>query len=169
MRNLMKTIAVLLFVAAAATVNAQTPKFGHIDLQALIQVMPERTTAEEDYSSFQGELEEILGGMQNDLQVKMDEFQKLGEEASQIKKDAKIAEIQDMQQRIQNYTQTAQGQMQQKNAELFKPIVDKAQNAIGEVAKEKGLIYVFESNNLLYKSNESIDLLPLVKVKLGIE
>ena len=89
----MKTIAVLLFVAAAATVNAQTPKFGHIDLQALIQVMPERTTAEEDYSSFQGELEEILGGMQNDLQVKMDEFQKLGEEASQIKKDAKIAEI----------------------------------------------------------------------------
>ncbi len=50
----------------------------------------------------------------------------------------------------------------------MKPIYDKAQAAIAEVAKEKGLIYVFEVNSVLYKSNESVDLLPLVKTKLGI-
>jgi outer membrane protein len=93
----------------------------------------------------------------------------MGAEASQIKRDAKVTEIQDMQQRIQNYSQTAQGQLQQKQAEVLKPVYDKAQKAIEDVAKEKGLLYVFEVNSLLYKSNESLDVLPLVKTKLGIQ
>ena len=67
MRNLMKLSAVLLFVVMAVTVNAQTLKFGHIDLQALIQVMPERATAETEFNNFQGELEDILGDMQKEL------------------------------------------------------------------------------------------------------
>ena len=62
--------------------------------------------------------------------------------------------------------------MQQKQGELLKPVFEKAEKAIEEVAKEKGLIYVFDSGvgnrTILYKSNQSIDLLPLVKAKLGI-
>jgi outer membrane protein len=43
--------------------------------------------------------------------------------------------------------------------------------AIDEVAKEQELMYVFEtgSNVVLYKSNQSLDLFPLVKQKLNIE
>jgi outer membrane protein len=63
--------------------------------------------------------------------------------------------------------------MQQKQADLFKPIFAKAEKGIEEVAKEKGLIYVFDVSEggsvVLYKSNESMDLLPLVKTKLGIK
>jgi outer membrane protein len=131
--------------------------------------MPERTAAEQELNTFQKELEDVLTEMQNNLQTAMAGFEQLGADASEIKRNAKVAEIQDMQQRIQNYTQNAQGQIQQKNGELFKPIMDKAQNAIGEVAKEKGLLYVFEVNSLLFKSNESVDVLPLVKTKLGIQ
>jgi outer membrane protein len=170
MRNLMKFVAVVLFVGITATVSAQTPKFGHIDLQALIQVMPERATAETQFNKFQGELEEVFGELQKDLQTKMGEFEKMGEEVSEIKKNAKVAEIQDMQQRIQNYQQTAQTQLQQKQSELLQPVFDKAEKAIEEVAKEKGLIYVFDIGTkvVLYKSNESLDVLPFVKTKLGI-
>ena len=170
MRNLIKFIAVFLFIGITATVSAQTPKFGHIDLQALIQVMPERAAAETQFNTFQSDLEEIFGEMQKDLQTKMAEFEALGDSASEIKKNAKIADIQDMQQRIQNYQQTAQGQLQQKQTEVLKPVFDKAEAAIGEVAKEKGLIYVFDIGTkvVLYKSNESMDVLPLVKTKLGI-
>lgn len=170
MRNLMKFVAVVLFVGITATVSAQTPKFGHIDLQALIQVMPERATAETQFNKFQADLEEVFGELQKDLQTKMTEFEAMGEEVSEIKKNAKVAEIQDMQQRIQNYQQTAQTQLQQKQSELLQPVFDKAEDAIGVVAKEKGLIYVFDIGTkvVLYKSNESIDVLPLVKTKLGL-
>ncbi len=167
----MKFITVLIFVAAAVTVNAQTPKFGHVDLQALIQVMPERTVAETDFNAFQAELEDILGEMQKDYQTKLASFEQLGADASEIKKTAKITELQDIQQRIQNYQQTAQQQLQQKQGELLQPVFDKAEKAIEEVAKEKGLIYVFDIGTkvVLYKSNESLDVFPLVKTKLGIQ
>ena len=133
--------------------------------------MPERATAETAFNKFQGELEEIFGDMQKDLQTKMADFQQLGDSISEIKKNAKVAEIQDMQQRIQNYQQTANQQLQAKQTELLKPVFDKAENAVAEVAKEKGLIYVFDMGPkvILYKSNESMDLLPLVKTKLGIK
>lgn len=173
MRNLMKFIAIVLFVGITAAVSAQAPKFGHIELQALIQVMPERATAETEFNKFQGDLEEVFGELQKDLQTKMTEFQELGDSVSEIKRNAKVTEIQDMQQRIQNYEQTARQQMQQKQADLFKPIFAKAEKGIEEVAKEKGLIYVFDVSEggsvVLYKSNESMDLLPLVKTKLGIK
>lgn len=174
MRNLMKLMAVLLFtVTSIAATNAQTLKFGHIDLQALVQVMPERTTAETAFNAFQTELEEILGEMQKDYQTKLAEFEGLGTDASEIKKNAKIAEIQDVQQRIQNYQQTASMQVQQKQSELLQPVFDKAEKAIEEVAKENGLLYVFDSGagnrTILYKSNASIDVLPLAKAKLGIQ
>ncbi len=168
MRNLVKVAAFMFIIFTASAVNAQTPKFGHIDLQALIQVMPERAKAETEFNKFQGDLEDIFADMQKNYQAKLTELEQMGDSASEIKRNAKIAELQDMQQRIQNYQQTAQGQLQQKNAEIMKPIYDKAQNAIAEVAKEKGLIYVFEVNSLLYKSTESIDILPLVKTKMGI-
>jgi len=170
MRNLMKFIAVFIFVGIAASVSAQAPKFGHIDLQALVQLMPERATAETQFNAFQSDLEEIFGEMQKDLQTKMGGLEQLGDSASEIKRNAKIAEIQDMQQRIQNYQQTAQQQLQQKQSELLQPVFDKAEKAIGDVAKEKGLIYVFDIGTkvVLYKSAESMDVLPLVKTKLGI-
>lgn len=168
MRNLVKIAAFMFIVFTATAVSAQTPKFGHIDLQALIQVMPERAKAETEFNKFQGDLEDIFTDMQKNYQAKLTELEQMGDSVSEIKRNAKIAELQDMQQRIQNYQQTAQTQLQQKNAEIMKPIYDKAQNTIAEVAKEKGLIYVFEVNSLLYKSTESIDVLPLVKTKLGI-
>lgn len=173
MRNLLKFVAVFVVLAVATSVNAQAQKFGHIDLQALIQVMPERASAETEFNKVQDEMEEILAGMQKDLQAKMGEFEKLGADASEIKKNAKITEIQDIQQRIQNYQNAAGQQLQQKQIEVLQPVFDKAEKAIAEVAKEKDLLYVFDlsegNRNVLYKSNQSLDLLPLVKLKLGIK
>jgi outer membrane protein len=171
MRNLIKFMALILFAGFISSANAQSLKFGHIDLQALVQLMPERATAETEFNSFQSELEDVLAEMQQNYQQKLQELEQLGEDASEVKRNAKITELQDIQQRIQNYQMTAQQQLQQKQAELLQPVFDKAENAIGEVAKEQSLLYVFDvgSNVVLYKSNQSLDILPMVKEKLGIQ
>lgn len=151
-------------------VNAQTLKFGHIDLQALIQVMPERATVETEFNNFQKDLEDVFMEMQENYQAKLKELEQLAKDASEIKRNAKISELQDMQVRMQNYQESGQQQVEQKYQELLKPLFDKANAAIGEVGKELELMYVFEmgSNVVLYKSNLSIDVLPLVKKKLEI-
>jgi len=171
MNNVTKLLAVLFFTVVSATVNAQTLKFGHIDLPTLLQVMPERITVETEFNNFQKDLEDVLMEMQQNYQAKLKVLEQLGKDASEIKRNAKIGELQDMQQRMQNYQESGQQQVEQKYQELLKPLFDKANAAIGEIGKELGLMYVFEisSNAVLYKSNESIDVLPLVKKKLGIE
>ena len=54
---------------SASFAKAQAPKFGHIDLQALIQVMPERADAEKKFNAYQKELEDALGVMQKEFQT----------------------------------------------------------------------------------------------------
>lgn len=173
MRNLIKITAVVFFVAIAGFTNAQTPKFGHIDLQALIQIMPERDSAEAAFTKFQDELEGLLGTMQKELTTLYEEFEKLPANTSDLVKNAKAQEIQDKNQRITTYSNNANQQLNQKYTELMTPIFDKAKAAVEAVAKEQGLIYVFDVSNqggiILYKSNESKDVLPQVKVKLGLK
>lgn len=169
MRNLIRFAAIILLVVVSASVNAQTLKFGHIDLQALIQVMPERTTAETEFTKFQNELGDVYDELQKDYETKMTEFESLGVDVSEVRRNEKVKDIQNITQRIQDFQQNSQVQLQQKQTELMQPIYDKAEAAIEEVAKEQGLIYVFEANSVLYKSNQSTDILPLVKQKLGIQ
>jgi outer membrane protein len=95
----------------------------------------------------------------------------MGQEVSELKRNAKISELQNLNERIQGYHANAQQQIQKKYQELLNPLYEKAMEAISAVAKEQELMYVFEtgSNVVLYKSNQSLDLFPLVKQKLGIE
>ncbi|NQU84870.1 MAG: OmpH family outer membrane protein, partial [Mariniphaga sp.] len=71
----MKLTVVAIFVLITGFASAQAPKFGHIDLQALIQVMPERTVAEEQFNTFQAELEDLLGTMQAEYQTLIEQYQ----------------------------------------------------------------------------------------------
>ncbi|MFZ5430201.1 MAG: OmpH family outer membrane protein [Bacteroidota bacterium] len=173
MRNLSKIIAVVSFVLIAGMAAGQNPKFGHIDLQALIQLMPERTKAEADYTKHIEELEEQMGTMQKEYETKLTDYLQKRDSLSELVRSAREGEIQDLQQRIQNFQMIAQQQLQQKQSEMLRPIFEKAQNAVAEVGKEKGLIYVFdvsgELGTVLYKSSESLDVLPLAKQKLGIQ
>ena len=169
MRNLLKITAVVLLIVASAATNAQTLKFGHIDLEALIQVMPESAAAQTELENLQRELEEVLLELSEEFQQKLTEYEQLGDDVSEIRRNAKITEIQELNTRSDNFRNNAVQQIDYKRAELLQPILEKAENAIEEVARAQSLVYVFDSNYLYYKSNVSIDILPLVKERLGIK
>lgn len=170
----MKKLFIILFVllaGMATTSFAQAPKFGHIDIQQLIQVMPERTTAVNELEKTAKELEDMLGTMQTELQTMYKDFQDKQETMSDLVKQAKYEDINAKQQRIETFRTQSEQQLQQKQQELMKPIIAKADSCIEVVAKEQGLLYVFDisSRVVLYKSNQSVDCFPLVKKKMGIE
>ncbi|MDP2888058.1 MAG: OmpH family outer membrane protein [Bacteroidota bacterium] len=171
MKSVLKICVLGIFFFSAGFANAQAPKFGHIDLQALIETMPERATAESQFVAYQKELEDALGMMQKEFQAKYLEFATKRDSLSETVRKMKEEDLNAMNERIQTYQQTAQQQLQAKQGELLKPVFDKADKAVKEVGAEKGLIYVFDmsSRTILYNSKESLDLLPLVKTKLGIK
>ncbi len=171
MKSVFKICVLGILLLSAGFANAQAPKFGHIDLQALIQVMPERATAEKQFTAYQKELEDALGVMQKEFQTLYMDYATKRDSLSETIRKMKEDDLNAKNERIQTYQQNAQQQLNTKQQELLKPVFDKADKAIKEVGAEKGLIYVFDmsSRTILYNSKESLDLLPLVKAKLGIQ
>ena len=171
MKSLFKIFVLGILLLSAGYANAQTPKFGHIDLQALIGLMPERAAAEKQYLSFQKELEDALALMQKELQAKFVDYTAQKDSLSETTRRMKEEDLNAMNERVQNYQSTASQQLQAKQGELLKPVFDKADKAVKDVGAEKGLIYVFDmsSRTILYNSKESLDILPLVKTKLAIK
>ena len=164
------TISLLLFVGASA--SAQTLKFGHIDFQALITAMPERDVAQKAMAKMQTDLESQLSVMQKEYQTKGQEYVALVKQpnVTDAIRQAKEADIQSLQERITTFQQQAQENLQKEESKQFQPVVEKARKAIGEVAKEQGMLYVFEVNSVLYfNTAQSTDMMPLVKTKLGLK
>jgi len=156
----------IIFVALA--VNAQ--KFGHITAELLLQDMPEYDSAQVKLQELNKSYELEIERIQVEINKKIEEFQQTEATMSQLIKEAKASEIQEMQARLQNFAQTAQQDLQQQQMVLIQPVMDKARKAIEEVAKEHGLLYVFDMSqgNPVYASDESLDMLPLVKANLGL-
>src|SRR5690554_341166 len=139
----MKRIIILVTVmvmALSSGLKAQELKFGHIDMQELIQVMPERTSALSTLETEAGELEDMLMTMQQELQTMFEEYTQKRETMSDLVRQAKEEDIQAKQQRIEVFRTQADQQLQQKQQELMAPIFDKADKAIAEVAKENNLV-----------------------------
>ena len=152
----------------ALAVNAQ--KFGHITAELLLQEMPEYDSAQVKLQDLNTSYELEIERIQVEINKKIEEFQQTEATMSQLIKEAKASEIQEMQQRLQNFAQTAQQDLQQQQMAFLQPVMDKARKAIEAVAKEHGLLYVFDMSqgNPVYASEESMDMLPLVKTKLGL-
>ncbi|MCL4483198.1 MAG: OmpH family outer membrane protein [Bacteroidetes bacterium] len=172
MRHFLSVIffSLLLFVGASA--SAQTLKFGHIDFQGLIAQMPERDVAQKAMTKMQTDLESQLGVMQKEYQTKGQEYVALVKQANVTDaiRQAKEADIQSLQERITTFQQQAQDNLQKEETKQFQPVVEKARKAIAEVAKEQGMLYVFEVNSVLYfNPAQSTDMMPLVKAKLGLK
>ena len=56
-----------------------------------------------------------------------------------------MQELNEMQNSIREYNQTATQDVQKKQEELMRPIIEKARNIIQEVARSKGYDYVLDS------------------------
>jgi outer membrane protein len=60
--------------------------------------------------------------------------------------------------------------MQKKKEELYSPIIKKAEDAINQIAKEKSYSYIFDTSvGAVLFAQDSDDILPIVKTKLGLK
>ncbi len=167
--KIMKRITLAIGILSMAVVlHAQ--KFGHIPSDQLVQAMPEYDTAQQKLQDLRKQYDLEIERLQVEINKKIEEYSNTESTMSGLIKEAKASEIQEMQVRLQNFAQTAQQDLQQQSVTVMQPVMDKARKAIEEVAKEKGLIYVFDisQGNPIYSSEESLDLLPLVKARLGL-
>jgi len=164
----MKKLA-LLAVFGLLTSGTYAQKIGHINSQELLSLMPERTTAETSLQDYAKGLESQLTSMQTEYQSMVENYQNNEGSYDDLTKQDKIAEIQSLQERLTTFQQSAQSSLQQKEQELLQPILEKAQNAIDEVADKGKYTYILDSSaGLILYSKDSEDILDKVKKELGL-
>ncbi len=170
MIRITKGLMIAALFLCAASISAQTLKFGHINSQELLMSMPERDSSETKLKKVAKDLQEQIETLQVEFNKKYQDYLQKKATFSDAIREMKEKELNDLQQRSQEFEQTAQQDYQKQQAELMKPIVDKANAAIQRVAKANGFLFVFDVSTgaVAYFSDQSVDVLPLVKKELGI-
>ncbi len=171
MKKFFYSILVFAGLAIAPAANAQ--KFAHIDYDSLLSIMPEMTKANEDAATFYKKLENEMLTMQTELDNKLKAYDAdkdmLAKTPSLLQ--MREAELNSLNQRIQNFQMTAQTDLQNEVARLKKPIIEKVEKAIKDYAKEKGYKYVFDSSksaSILLFADPADDIFAAIKLKLNI-
>ncbi|UYQ92464.1 OmpH family outer membrane protein [Chitinophaga horti] len=171
----MKKYIVILAVAVAGlfSVNASAQsKVAHINSQVLVEAMPDAKTAQTKIQAFADTLDRDFKAMQDELQAQAKDLDAKAGNGTMSPNmiEIKQKQLQDMQRNIQAFQQSASQQIEAKQAQLMKPVIDKAKKAIEDVAKEKGYTYVIDTyQGTLLVTPTGDDILALVKTKLGIK
>ncbi|MAZ97051.1 MAG: hypothetical protein CMP53_05970 [Flavobacteriales bacterium] len=160
-----------LTIGFAATAVAQQ-KIGHIDVEELVAVMPETQTANAEIQKYQEQLEGDSQAMQEEYMTKMQNAQANVDTWTQLRLQKEQEELEAMGQRIMQFNQSAQQELQRKQMDLMLPIIEKAQEAINTVAKSNSFTYILDSSTgkavVVFLDNGE-DIMPLVKAELGIQ
>ena len=163
---------VIMAIFAGQNVLAQSFKFAHINSDELIKAMPEYDSATVKLEKTRKELVNALELMTVELNNKADAYSKEMKTLTDLVKQAKEQELQDMQKRIQDFQTNAQTKLQEEQAAVFQPIIAKADKAMKDVGKEGGFFYIFDiaKGPLVYfDETKSINVMALVKTKLGLK
>lgn len=162
----------LMAIFAGQRTMAQGFKFAHINSDELIKAMPEYDSATVKLERQRKELVNTLELMNVELSNKADTYNKEMKTLTDLVRQTKEQELQDMQARIQTFQTNAQTTLQESQTTLFQPIFAKADKAIKDVGKEGGYIYVFDSKPgqiLYFDEAKSTNILAPVKTKLGLK
>ncbi|KWW25958.1 MAG: OmpH family outer membrane protein [bacterium] len=162
-------LGVALFVMSGIA-NAQV-KIAHVNTAEILDAMPDKAKAEKSLEKYYGELQSQLETMAKEYQTKMQDYEANQATMSNLVKQSKEKEIVDLQTRITQFQANAENEFENKRAELLKPILDKIQNAINAVGKEKGYTYMLDlaTGAAVYVGDNAVDATKDVKSKLGIK
>lgn len=174
----MKRIGVFILIASISAASLQTTiaqttlKFGHINNDELVRSMPEFDSAMVKLEKLRQQYVKDIELLQVELNNAYNRYLTENSKWSDLVKQTKEEELGAMQQKIENFQLQAQQNMQEKQTQLFEPIVAKAEKAIKSVARENGFLYIFDTSKgvlLFYDEKTSIDIMSLVKAKLEIK
>lgn len=158
-----------LVLLLAATGYAQ--KFGYCNSAEVLTQIPEVKAADSDLQAFQAQLTKRGQDMVKALQEKAAELKRKEEQGTISPKEleAQSAKLKEEEAKIGAYEQEMMNKLSQKREELFKPIFDRFNKAMDDVAKENGFSMVFDKNTqVVLFADESLDVTKLLKTKMGI-
>ena len=162
----------ILLIAIASLVSLSAfaqPKFAHVNLNELVQLMPEMDQARAAMAASNTEAQETYQAMVDEFNTKYQQYQQKASSWTTAIRESKEKELTEIQQRIQEFGQSIEQELQQQQQQLMAPTYQKAQETVNTLAKNGGYIYVIDVTSVLYYDPlQSVDLTSQARKALNI-
>jgi outer membrane protein len=173
MKNKLFLAIASVLVLAGASAQAQL-KVGYTNVDYVLSQLPDSKQIESELKTYRTQLESQLQTKYKDFQAKADDYKTNGEKMSEVIRQDKEKELQNMQTSIQEFEKNAEASMQKKQQTLLAPVLEKIQKTIKDVAKENGYTYVFntdagyQTTPIILSAPDEDNISNLVLKKLGV-
>jgi len=135
--------------------NAQA-KVAHVDVSEIMSKMPAMLDAQNQLQKLSGTYDAEYKKMVEEYQTKIKKYETESTTATEAVNTERAKEVQDMQKRIVDYRDNAQKELQQKDNDIMKPIMEKVKASIQKVGKAKGFQYVLDGSTLILADGPNI-------------
>jgi outer membrane protein len=147
-------------------------KFAYINSQAILGNLPEVKQANANIETFRNQLISLGQKKVEALQKKYKELEQKQSrgELSPLQLDNEAKKLKTDEEKLAKFDQESQQRIMEKSEELLKPIRDKVQKAIDDVAKANGYEFIFDASmGFILYADQNTDISDKVKAKLGIK
>ena len=141
-------IAAILMLGANQTITAQA-KTAHVDVSEIMTKMPAMLDAQKQLEKLSTTYDADYKKMVEEYQAKLKKYEAEAATVNEAINGDRSKEVQDMQKRIVDYRDNAQKELQQKESDIVKPLMEKVRASIQKVGKAKGYQYVLDGSTLL--------------------
>lgn len=141
-------IAALFVFGATQTINAQA-KTAHVDVSEIMAKMPAMLDAQTQLEKLSATYDADYKKMVEEYQGKLKKYEGESTTVTDAVNGERSKEVQDMQKRIVDFRDNAQKELQQKESDIVKPLMEKVRASIQKVGKAKGFQYVLDGSTLL--------------------
>lgn len=158
----------ILAILISLPTMAFAQKFGVVDYQNIMMDMPEIKEMQATIDASSKKYEEEYKNLTEKFQKEFTDFQALPEDTPQSIKDRRAQELQDLEQKSQQFLANAQQELQQQQQRLLAPIQERVRQAIETVGREGTFTFIFEKTQPLFTGTDAVDVTTQVRTKLGI-
>lgn len=151
-------------------------KIGYTNVDYVISKLPESKVMQNQIEVTKAQLDKAIGETYKEAQEKYEAYQKNGAQMTDVIRADKEKELQNLQTRIQEMQTNAQQSLQTKQQQLLEPILTKVNNAIQDVGKENGFLYILNMDAgqgttpiILFAASEENNATNAILRKLGVD
>jgi outer membrane protein len=166
-------LALVISAASAAPVLAQgapsTPKIAYIDSKVVLSRAPGRQQAEDTFNKEMEASRTQVQKMGDSLQTMIADYQKTQATLAANIKEQREAAIRKKQEDYQSRAGQLDQQMQQRQMELVKPIMDQIRNVLDQIRQEEGYAFILDAGSeagVIVAADKNLDITEKVIARL---
>lgn len=166
MKKLSVLFAAVMMLLTVGVAKAQ--KVASLDVAAVLNAMPEKKKADDQLMALSNSKKAELDKQMQSAQTLLKKYSEEAPKQTQQVNETRNAELQKLQQNIEQMSLAAQKDLAEKTDAAYAPIEKKFNDAVARAAKANGWDFVFDSNSngLIYKSGP--DATSAVRKELGL-